>query len=59
MAADIIGTVAIETSLQNLTQLGILVLIRTFLGWSLSVEIEGRWPWQSRGLDAGRGSEGD
>jgi len=28
--------------------LGLLVLIRTFLGWSLAVEIEGRWPWQPR-----------
>ena len=28
--------------------LGLLVLIRTFLGWSLAVEIEGRWPWQAR-----------
>ena len=30
--------------------LGILVLIRTFLSWSLMLEVEGRWPWQSRAL---------
>ena len=26
--------------------LGLLVLVRTFLSWSIIVEIEGRWPWQ-------------
>jgi len=26
--------------------LGLLVLLRAFLSWSLTVEIEGRWPWQ-------------
>ncbi|MEO0545049.1 MAG: DUF1622 domain-containing protein [Pseudomonadota bacterium] len=46
VAADIIGTVAIEPSLQNLGNLAIIVAIRTFLSWSLELEIEGRWPWQ-------------
>lgn len=59
VAADIIRTVAIETTLENLTTLGILVVIRTFLGWSLSVEIEGHWPWQSRGPGKGSASESD
>ena len=49
VAADIIRTVAIETTLMNMATLAILVVIRTFLGWSLSVEIEGRWPWQKGG----------
>lgn len=53
VAADIIRTVVIEATLANIATLGILVAIRTFLGWSLSVEIEGRWPWQ--GQRAGRG----
>lgn len=47
VAADIIRTVALEPTLMNATVLGLLVLIRTFLSWSLSVEIEGHWPWQS------------
>jgi uncharacterized membrane protein len=47
VAADIIRTVALEPSLENVAILGILVLVRTFLSWSLVVEIEGRWPWQS------------
>lgn len=46
VAADIIGTVAIEPTLNNLYVLGLIVLIRTFLSFSLEVEIEGRWPWQ-------------
>ena len=46
VAADIIGTVAIEPTLDNLYVLGLIVLIRTFLSFSLEVEIEGRWPWQ-------------
>jgi uncharacterized membrane protein len=47
VAADVIRTVALEPSLENVIVLGLLVLIRTFLGWSLVVEIEERWPWQS------------
>jgi uncharacterized membrane protein len=46
VAADIIRTVALEPTLDNVLILGLLVLIRTFLSWSLVVEIEGRWPWQ-------------
>lgn len=45
VAADIIRTVALEATLQSVTVLGLLVLIRTFLSWALVVEIEGRWPW--------------
>lgn len=46
VAADIVTTVAIDATLESITILGLLVLIRTFLSWSLVVEIEGRWPWQ-------------
>ncbi|MBZ6077104.1 DUF1622 domain-containing protein [Microvirga sp. WGZ8] len=46
VAADIIGTVAVTPSLENLSILGLIVLIRTFLSFSLEVEIEGRWPWR-------------
>ena len=48
VAADIIGTVAIEPNLNNLAVLAGIVLIRTFLSISLEVEIEGHWPWQKR-----------
>lgn len=46
VAADLIRTIAVEPTLENLAVLGALVIIRTFLSWSLEVEIEGRWPWQ-------------
>ncbi len=46
VAADIIRTVAVEPSLQNVAVLGVIVLIRTFLSFSLEVEIDGRWPWR-------------
>lgn len=46
VAADIINTVAIEPTIQSLLVLAGIVAIRTFLSFSLEVEIEGRWPWQ-------------
>lgn len=49
VAADIIGTVAVEPTLQNLAVLGLIVLIRTFLSISLEVEIDGQWPWRKGG----------
>lgn len=48
VAGDVVRTVALEPTLNNVAVLGLLVLIRTFLSWSLAVEIEGRWPWQAR-----------
>ena len=46
VAADIIRTVALEPTLENAAVLGIIVLVRTLLSFTLSVEIDGRWPWQ-------------
>jgi len=46
VAADIIKTVAHELTFLSLGLLAGLVLVRTFLSWTLSLEIEGRWPWQ-------------
>jgi len=48
VAADIIRTVAITPTLESIAVLGAIVLIRTFLSWSLELEISGRWPWQKR-----------
>jgi uncharacterized membrane protein len=45
IAADIIGTVAVDPTLENLGVLAIIVLIRTFLSFALEVEIQGHWPW--------------
>ena len=46
IAADIIRTVTLEPTLENVAALGLLVIVRTFLSWSLQLEAEGRWPWQ-------------
>ncbi|SEN12180.1 Uncharacterized membrane protein [Sphingomonas gellani] len=53
VAADIINTVAVEPTIESLLVLAGIVLIRTFLSFSLEVEIDGRWPWQK-----GRSKEG-
>ena len=50
VAADIVRTVTLPLTLANMAVLGALVLIRTALSWSLSVEIDGCWPWQARAL---------
>ena len=63
VAADIINTVAVEPTVQSLIVLAGIVLIRTFLSFSLEVEIEGRWPWQKAGKPVapagGEGSRSD
>jgi len=46
VAADIVRTVAAQPTLTSVAVLGAIVLIRTFLSFSLEVEITGRWPWQ-------------
>jgi uncharacterized membrane protein len=48
VAADVVRTVALEPTITNILGLGLLVLIRTFVSWSLLVELEGHWPWQSQ-----------
>ena len=45
VAADIIRTVVVSPTIENVLTLGLVVLIRTFLSISLQVELEGRWPW--------------
>lgn len=60
VAADVIKTVALEPTLSNVAVLGLPVLVRTLLSWTLTVEIEGRWPWQAQKSEPpqpGHGSE--
>ena len=56
VAADIVATVALTPSFESLGILAFIVLIRTFLSFSLEVEIEGHWPWRRREMEA-RGGE--
>jgi uncharacterized membrane protein len=46
VAADIIGTVAVDPTFRSLGVLALIVVIRTFLSFALEVEINGHWPWQ-------------
>ena len=46
VAADLIRTVAVDPTWQNVAVLGLIVLIRTFLSFSLEVEMDGVWPWR-------------
>jgi len=46
IAGDIIRTVIVADTLENIGVLGIIILIRTFLSVTLHLEAEGRWPWQ-------------
>jgi uncharacterized membrane protein len=48
VAADIIRTVAVAPTFRGVGVLGLVVAVRTFLSFTLDVELEGRWPWQSR-----------
>lgn len=52
VAADIIGTVAVEPTFHSLGILAFIVAIRTFLSFSLEVEINGHWPWEESRLRA-------
>jgi uncharacterized membrane protein len=52
VAGDIVRTVATTPTLLNVAILAAIVLIRTFLSFSLEVEITGQWPWQKRAAAA-------
>ncbi|MCU1483282.1 MAG: hypothetical protein JWN67_28 [Actinomycetia bacterium] len=47
VAGDIIRTVAVSPSFTSVGVLAVIVLIRTFLSFTLEMEVSGRWPWQS------------
>ena len=46
MAGDLIRTVVVRPTLDNLVVLALIVVIRTFLSITLQLEVEGHWPWQ-------------
>jgi uncharacterized membrane protein len=51
IAGDIIRTVVVADTLENVAVLGLIILIRTFLSVTLHLEVEGRWPWQTEKQD--------
>ena len=52
VAADVIRTVLLDLTAKGMEILGALVVVRTFLSWSVAVELEGHWPWQSAAVTA-------
>jgi uncharacterized membrane protein len=50
VAGDIVRTVAASPNLTSVAVLAAIVVIRTFLSFSLEVETTGRWPWQKRDI---------
>ena len=47
VAGDIIRTVIVDHSMQSILSLGLIVLIRTVLVFTIHLEVHGYWPWQS------------
>jgi uncharacterized membrane protein len=58
VAADIIRTVAVTPSGESVAVLGGIVLIRTFLSFSLQLEMTGAWPWQQGSVAAADKTQG-
>ncbi|HET9832856.1 MAG TPA: DUF1622 domain-containing protein [Vicinamibacterales bacterium] len=58
VAGDIINTVAVDPTFRSVGVLAGIVAIRTFLSFSLEVEIEGRWPWARSEAESPEGSRG-
>ena len=52
VAATIIKTIAVDPTLNNLSLLAIMVLIRVLIGWTMVLDIEGHWPWNKINKDS-------
>ena len=50
VAATIIKTITLDPTFENMGLLAIMIAIRTALGWSMALEMNGGWPWQKKGL---------
>ena len=48
VAATIVKTIIVEPSIEGMGLLGAMIIVRTMLGWTTVLEINGRWPWQRR-----------
>ena len=54
IVADIVRTIIVDSTLESVAVLAGIVIVRTFLSFSLEVELTGRWPWQQSSEDARR-----
>ena len=57
VGADIIATITAPLTYESVGLLGAIVVIRTFLSFSLETEIEGCWPWQRATVQGGKKDE--
>lgn len=51
IAGDVVRTVIVSHTPTDIAVLGLIVVVRAFLSFTLALEIEGRWPWQGRPAD--------
>lgn len=49
--ADVIATITLDATFESLMSLTLLLIVRTWLSWSLELEVEGHWPWQAAKKD--------
>ena len=54
IVADIVRTIIVDPTIESVAVLGVIVLIRILLSFSLEVEIDGVWPWRRSQLDRSR-----
>jgi uncharacterized membrane protein len=57
IVADIVRTIVVDPTMESVGVLGIIVVIRILLSFSLEVEIDGAWPWHQRELGSGTGED--
>jgi uncharacterized membrane protein len=58
IVADIVLTVAIDSTIESAVTLGVIVLVRTFLSFSLEIELEGVVPWRRRAVETAEAGSG-
>jgi uncharacterized membrane protein len=58
IVADIVLTVAIDSTVESALTLGVIVLVRTFLSFSLEIELEGVVPWRRRAVQTAEAGSG-
>ncbi len=46
--ADVIETITVTPTIKSLASLAFLIVLRTIVSWSLSLDVEGHWPWQGK-----------
>ncbi len=59
IVADIVRTVIVNQTLESVAVLATIVVVRILLSWSLSVEIDGVWPWKQGQAIEARSNQGD